>query len=204
MYILEAYKNTDRDRIVEFIKKNSFADLVTHHEGVLCSNKVPFLYDEEKNVLYGHLGKENDQLIGLQESAEVLVIFSGAHSYISPQWYISKNAVPTWNFQTLQCRGKPSLVDKAGLMEILARLTKYHESSYSNPWTMASLDADKREMMVNLLTGFKIEITDIQFKEKMSQIRSLEDRKNIIKELDKQDSPLSQKVSKIMKNNIEL
>lgn len=204
MYILEAYKNNDKDRIVKFIKENSFADLVTSHEGVLCSNKVPFLYDEDKNELYGHLGKGNEQLIGLQDSEEVLIIFSGAHSYISPQWYVSKNAVPTWNFQTLQCRGKPSLVDKVGLMEILAKLTKYHESSYKNPWTMARLDSDKKEMMVNLLTGFKIEVTDIKFKEKMSQIRDLEDRKNIINELEKENSSMSQEVSKIMRDKLEL
>lgn len=203
MYILEAYKNNDRNRIVEFINENSFADLVTNHEGVLCSNKVPFLYDSEMNELYGHLGKGNKQLIDLQNSEEVLVIFSGAHSYISPQWYISENAVPTWNFQTLQCRGKPSLVDKQGLMEILARLTKFHESSFNTPWTMARLDPEKKEMMVNLITGFKIKVTEIKFKEKMSQIRDIEDRKNIIKELEAKNTTMSQKVSRIMRDDIE-
>ena len=204
MYIIDAYKNTDRDKIVEFINENSFGDLVTNHNGTLCSNKVPFLFDADKNELYGHLGKGNQQLKSLQNTGEALVIFSGAHAYISPLWYISENAVPTWNFQSLQCRGKPCIVDKQGLMEILAKLTKLHESSLNNPWTMASLDPEKKEKMVNLITGFKIEITDIQFKEKMSQIRGLEDRKNIIKELENQITAMSQKVSRIMRNDIEL
>ena len=57
--------------------------------------------------------------------------------------------------------------------------------------------------MVNLLTGFKIDITDIQFKEKMSQIRDHEDQKSIINELEKQHFSMSKKVSEIMRNNID-
>lgn len=203
MYILDAYKTTDRNQIVQFIHENNFADLVTHSNGVLCSNKVPFLFDAEKNELYGHLGKGNEQLSDLQSDEEALVIFSGAHVYVSPQWYVSDNAVPTWNFQSLQCRGKPEIVDHKGLMEILARLTRFHESSFKKPWTMAKLDPEKRAMMVDRLTGFKIKVTDIRFKEKMSQIRSVEDRINIIKELDKKNNSMSQQVSLIMRDKLE-
>ena len=204
MYTLNAYNTTDREKAIQFINDNSFGDLVTNHKGILCSNKVPFILDAEKSELYGHFGKSNEQLIDIDKSDEALVIFSGADSYISPQWYISENAVPTWNFQTLQCKGKPSLVDKQSLMEILAKLTKFHESSFSPPWTMARLDPEKREMMVNLLTGFKLEITDIRFKEKMSQVRDINDRENIIKELEAINTSMSQKVSKIMRDKIEL
>ena len=203
MYILDAYRTKDRNKQIQFIQENNFADLVTQHNGVICSNKVPFLFDAEKNELYGHLGKENEQLIDLQASEEVLVIFSGAHSYISPQWYVSDNAVPTWNFQTLQCRGKPEIVDQQGLMDILAKLTKFHEASFQKPWTMAKLDPEKRAIMVGRLTGFKIKIMDIKFKEKMSQIRDQEDRKNIMKELDRQNDTMSHKVSQIMREKFE-
>ena len=111
--------------------------------------------------------------------------------------------MPTWNFQTLQCRGKPEIVDQQGLMDILAKLTKFHEASFQKPWTMAKLDPEKRAIMVGRLMGFKIKIMDIKFKEKMSQIRDQEDRKNIMKELDRQNDTMSHKVSQIMREKFE-
>jgi predicted FMN-binding regulatory protein PaiB len=69
---------------------------------------------------------------------------------------------------------------------------------------MARLDPEKREMMVNLVTGFKIEITDIRFKEKMSQNRDIKVRENIINELETKNTSMSRKVSKIMRDKTEL
>lgn len=50
-----------------------------------------------------------------------------------------------------------------------------------NHWTMSNLDPEKRKNMLRMITGFNIEITGIKFKEKMSQIRDLDDRKSVIK-----------------------
>jgi len=204
MYILEAYNCNDKSKHSNFIEDNNFADLVTFRDGVLCSNKIPFFYDKEKNELYGHFGRNNSQLVDIENSNEVLVIFSGAHSYISPQWYKSKNSVPTWNFQTLQVRGAASIVDDNKLLEILAKLTKFHESKFDKQWTMGKLDSDRREKMLKMIVGFKIKITDIKFKEKMSQIRDVVDQKSIIKALNNSNNSSAKKVAKIMTENIEL
>jgi len=204
MYLIEAYNTKDKDRIIQFIEDNSFADLITFHDGSLSSNKVPFFYDKEKNVLFGHFGRSNPQLIDVEKTNEVLVIFSGAHAYISPQWYESENGVPTWNFQTIQVRGTASIVDDKELIEILAKLSKFHESQLPNQWTMSKLDPEKRNKMLQMITGFKIEITDIKFKEKMSQIRDLNDRKSVINALKEQNIQSSKAVAEIMERNVEL
>ena len=204
MYLIEAYNTKDKDKIIQFIEENSFADLVTFHDGFLSSNKVPFFYDKDKNILFGHFGRSNPQLVDLEKTDEVLVIFSGAHAYISPQWYESENGVPTWNFQTIQVRGTASIVDEKELIEILAKLTKFHESQLPKQWTMSKLNPEKRNQMLQMITGFKIEITDIKFKEKMSQIRELNDRKSVIQALREQNVQSSKSVADIMDGNVEL
>jgi len=203
MYLIDAYNTTDKNRITHFIAENSFADLVTYYDGSLCSNKVPFYYDGEKNMLFGHFGRNNPQLMDIEKADEVLVIFSGAHAYISPQWYESENGVPTWNFQTIQVRGNAAIVDDKTLVEILAKLTKFHESQLPKQWTMSNLNSEKRKTMFDMITGFKIEITDIKFKEKMSQMRDLDDQKSVIRALKKQNKSSSDAVSEIMNRNIE-
>jgi len=203
MYTLDAYKTTDRNKIDQFIENNGFADLVTLQDGSLCSNKVPLYYDKSTNELFGHFGRDNPQLKSLNDSNDVLVIFSGAHAYISPQWYESDNGVPTWNFQTLQIRGKASIVDGKSLLAILAKLTKFYESTLPKQWTMSQLDPVKRKKMTDMITGFKIKISDIKFKEKMSQLRSVGDQKSVVNALNDQGRPFAKKVAKIMKCNLE-
>ena len=202
MYLPGVYKTEDNKKIEKFIQENSFADLVTIQNGKLCSNKVPLLFDKDNYCLYGHFGKSNPQLNDLMSSAEVLVIFSGAHSYISPQWYKSQDMVPTWNFQTLQVRGKARLVDEDKLLGILAELTAFHESELEEQWHMSQLDSKRRAVMLEMIVGFEIKIDNIQFKEKMSQIRSMDDQKSVIDALRDQGEHEKDRVAQCMSVNL--
>lgn len=203
MYLPEVFNVIERKKIVEFIENNSFADLISCRDNVLCSNKVPLFFDKENNVLLGHFGRENPQLIDMSESDEVLVVFSGLDTYVSPQWYASEAMVPTWNFQTLQVRGKARIVSDNRLIEILERLSEFHESGLERQWTMRQLDEKRKAMMLQMITGFEIEIKDIKFKEKMSQNRSAEDQQSVIKSLSMQESHEKSEVAELMRENLE-
>lgn len=202
MYIPEPYKMSEPDKLLSFINKWNFADLVTVNQGKLISNKVPLVVDVKNNLLYGHLGRTNEQLQDLESADDLLVIFSGLHSYISPRWYVSEGTVPTWNFETVQVKGKASLLDNAGLVTLLEKLTKQHEANSENPWTMAALDKNKFKQMLNAIVGFKIEIQHIEGKQKFSQIRSKADRQSVISALEKQDDQMAQAMAVIMQQQL--
>jgi len=203
MYTPEAFKNNDQDKMIAFMENHNFADLVTYHKQNLCSNKVPFFLDKDQNILYGHFSRANPQLIDIKESANVLVIFSGPQSYISPRWYVSENMVPTWNFQTLQVRGSASIVDDNCLKEILEKLSAFHERHRLNPWGMSELTPEKLAIMLKMIVGFKIDIRDINFKEKMSQNRDICDQQNLIDSLMKTNDINSKNVASIMRKNLD-
>lgn len=202
MYIPEVFQSTDKKQMIAFMESHSFADLVTFHQSELNSNKVPLFYDSDDHCLYGHLAKNNLQLAGLEETSDVLVIFSGAQSYISPRYYASENMVPTWNFQTLQVRGRPSLVDEMCLMRILNKLSRLHEGKVNNPWTMAEVKPEILKMMFSHIVGFKIDIADIQFKEKLSQNRTREDQLSVINALSQSPNAESKRIAELMLNNL--
>ena len=204
MYIPKAFNVTSQEEAITFIESNSFGDLVTYNNGELCSNKVPFFFDRETNTLCGHFGKSNPQLIDIQESQKALAIFSGAHSYISPQWYVSKDMVPTWNFQTVQVKGSINTVDEERLIDILKKLSAFHESQFATQWSMDEVNQGKLDLLSKMITGFQIEVSDIKFKEKMSQNRGSEDQKNIMECLKLHGGHSEQLVSEIMRKNIEL
>ena len=178
--------------------------MVTSHKGLLTSNKVPFIFDRNTNTLCGHFGKNNPQLVDIEYSKEVLAIFTGPHSYISPRWNETPNLVPTWNYQTVQVRGDAIIVDENRLFQILELLSEFHETKFSQPWSMTEIEPDKLEMMLGMIVGFQINIKEIKFKEKMSQNRNQQYQKSIINALRKQQDQLANKVADVMNKNIKL
>ena len=204
MYIPKAFNIKSKEKAISLIEENSFGDLVTYNNGELCSNKVPFFFDRDTNTLCGHFGNSNPQLIDIVESKKALAIFSGAHSYISPQWYVSENMVPTWNFQTVQVRGSIKIVDEERLLDILEKLSAFHESQFKTQWSMDRISPDKLNLLSKMITGFQILVSDIKFKEKMSQNRGKEDQKSVMGHLKNQTGLSEQQVSEIMRTNIDL
>lgn len=202
MYLPDVFNIQDEQKMFEIIETSSFADLVTFNNGVLLSNKIPFFLDRDKKTLHGHLGNNNAQLHDLEQASELLVIFSGPNAYLSPLWYKTGNLVPTWNFQTVQIRGKATLVDTATLRESLVKLSQFHESQLATQWSMKNVQPEKLTAMLNAITGFKIHITDMLCKEKMSQNRSINDQESVISALQQQDSPMAHSVAAIMSKNL--
>ncbi|HED33069.1 MAG TPA: hypothetical protein ENJ08_02475 [Gammaproteobacteria bacterium] len=203
MYLPDAFKTTDKDKGIAFIERHSFGDLVTCSNHSICSNKVPFLVNSSENMLYGHFSNANPQLNDISAAPEVLAIFSGPQCYISPHWYHSDNMVPTWNFQTLQVKGTASITDEKRLIWILEKLSTRHEASSPAPWSMKSLEQEKLDKMLGMITGFQITIEKIEFKEKMSQNRSDRDQQSVISALNKHNTPEAQAVGEIMRDRLQ-
>lgn len=202
MYIPEPYRIKKDAELLSFVSKWNFADVITVSNGKLMSNKIPLYVDIENSVIYGHLGSANEQVSLLETADDLMVIFSGLHSYISPQWYESDDSVPTWNFETVQVKGKASLVDDDGLIGILEKLTAKHEQSCDNPWTMENLEPNRLGMMLKVIRGFKIDIEQIEGKRKFSQNRNSADRQGVIKALKNQDDDMSIEMATAMQQQL--
>ena len=179
MYIPQHFEITDREEIFAFIKANAFGQLTSSVNGRLFTSHLPFLISKDGESLFCHVAKRNLQWEDI-ESQEVLVTFQGPHDYISPSWY-SSPGVPTWNYQAAHIYGKPQLVkDKQMLVNIIHELTSIYEFSFEEPW-VPKYDGS----LLNFIVGIEIKITDVQCKFKLSQNRPESDRKQVIKELQK-------------------
>ncbi len=83
MYIPEHFKNENREEILEFIRKNAFAVLVNQVDGKLWATHIPLVLcvnANGKEVLQGHVAKNNPQSTTLMDGQEVLAVFSGPHA----------------------------------------------------------------------------------------------------------------------------
>ncbi|HET6726099.1 MAG TPA: FMN-binding negative transcriptional regulator [Gammaproteobacteria bacterium] len=180
MYTPRAFSVTDAAKLAAFIRDNAFGTLVTVTAGRPEASHIPFLFDSESGVLSAHLAAANPQVRRLADVDEALVMFQGPHGYISPSWYESSD-VPTWNYTTVHVYGRPEILDDdAEVRAIVDSLTRKYEAQFDKPWQPAY---DAR--LLKAIVGFRIHVAEIQGKFKLSQNRSMQDRANVIRELQK-------------------
>lgn len=199
MYTPDIYKNENQEEIELFLRENSFGILINQTHGKLCATHIPLELDsnkEGKQILHGHLSKENPQWKGFVENDEILAVFSGPHSYISSSWYDHEN-VPTWNYIAVHVYGKIKILEGEAVIESLKKLTDKYEAQSENPVRVENL-SKKTMMQTRGIVVFEIEITEIQATKKMSQNRDDKNYKNIITQLEKTENTQAVAVAKEM------
>ena len=201
MYIPELYKNENQEEIQNFIHQNGFGILINQTNGKLWATHIPLLLEEKegKQILVGHVSKENPQAESFKNNDEVLIIFSGAHSYISSSWYDHEN-VPTWNYLAVHVYGKLTIHSLEETVADLKKLVDKFEAKSENPVRVEDL-SKKTMLQARGIIGFEIEITAIQAKKKLSQNRDDKNYQNIISKLENSNEYQSVEVAKEMKKN---
>jgi transcriptional regulator len=186
MYIPSANRIDDKARINSFIRSNGFATVVTHNDGRLWASHLPVLFDEAREghgVLRSHMARANEQWRHFESGQEMLCIFHGPHSYISPSSYVMQETVPTWNYAVVHVYGTAKVVeDAAVLRKIVTDTTTKYESHRPVPWKITLPDAALAAML-NAIVGFTIQITRIEAKFKLGQNRSQADQDGMLRDL---------------------
>jgi transcriptional regulator len=137
MYIPKAFKVSDKTKLFDFIKCNSFGIMFSQEENGPFATHLPFLIDANigEGVLFSHMAKPNPHWKNLNNK-EVLIVFSGQHAYISPTWYNEENTVPTWNYVAVHVYGTVRIIkEKEKLFELIENTVDFYEASMPNPWS---------------------------------------------------------------------
>lgn len=185
MFNPKPFKVEDYQEQIAFIKAHPFVTLITSKGDVPYASQIPITISEVDDtlILSGHLANANPQLKTLDQNADVLVLFTGPHAYVSSSWY-KEEEVSTWNYQSAQLRGDCTLMSEDELMNELKQLTNKYEEGRVNARTFDTL-SDTVLKQAKGITGFKIKVNDLQVKFKMSQNRSDADYQNIVEHLKK-------------------
>lgn len=208
MYIPKHFREDDLVVLLALMRTYSFATLVsTQEDGVPVATHLPVSLESEPapyGTLKAHLALGNGQWRTLQEGREVLVIFQGPHSYISPSWYEAELSVPTWNYATVHAYGRPRLItEQAELYEHLSTLVSTYEGQFPQPWQFEKLPSDYVEKMMKGVVGLSIELTRLEGKYKLSQNRSLQDQHQVIEQLQTAEDTTTREVACLMQKRLD-
>ena len=183
MYSPPYNRMEERTELLQFLRANNFPVIVT--KGLQASHLPITVHEEgEQLVVDMHMARPNRQWQAF-DGSEVLIIFTGPHAYVSPRWYEDKERVPTWNYTAAHLYGVPEIIDEkgakhSGMRNLVAAM---------DPQWLPQFDALSPEYVERMLGGivnFKIPVTRIDTRWKLSQNRGRREMELIAAELQKQ------------------
>ena len=204
-YLPEHFAQTDAADIEAFLNANPFGTLVVNLNGELWPTPIPLIFQPDHGEFgrfIAHVSIQND-MWRADPNQDVLAIFHGPNTYITPNWYATKRethkVVPTWNYATVHAWGKMTVHhDEKFKRMAVGLLTKVHEATNEQPWKMGDAPQDYLVEQLDGIVGLSIDITRIKAKWKLNQNRTEADRAGVIVGLEVRDTGDDQAIRNLM------
>ncbi len=195
MYTPKHFEEPRIDVMHELMRARPLATLVTLTSGGLDANHIPLhLIDQPApfGTLRGHVARANPMWSDFAKDVEVLAIFHGPDSYITPSWYATKQetgkVVPTWNYAVVHAYGTLRVIDDAAWVRAqLEALTAHNEAGFARPWAVSDAPREYTEKLIGSIVGFEIVITRLSGKWKVSQNQPAQNQAGVIAGLKNSD-----------------
>ncbi len=204
MYKFSYFTETDEEKVLDFMQKNSFAVITGILNNKPVATHVPLEIKKinERLVFTGHIMKATDHYKAFSENENVLVIFSGPQCYVSANWYVTKNVASTWNYIDVQAKGKIRFTDDDGTLKIIRDITQKYESEESEA-AFNKLPNDYVERLSKAIIGFNIEVESVENVFKLSQNHDEQTRRQIIAHLKNSNHFHSNEIATEMEKRIK-
>ena len=207
MYTPENFKVSDLQTLHLDMERWNFATLITPDaEGGLQVTHLPLLLKRIAGglgVLAGHMAKANAHWKAFNADRESLAIFHGPHAYISPRWYHTDQAVPTWNYVVVHAFGLPRLVQGIENMQAhLMQLIQLQEGTGPESWNPEKLSQETYAALLKAIVCFEMPILRIEGKAKLGQNRSRGDIEGLIQGLQGTDRAANHELAEITQSRV--
>lgn len=190
MYIPKSFNESNTEVMHDLIRAHPLSTLVTNSSTGLTANHIPFylMANETYGLLQGHVARANPLWRDLSNT-DVLVVFQGVNTYISPSWYVTKTqtgrVVPTWNYAAVHAYGTLRVIeDAAWLRAQLNALTTQQEARFEQPWAVDDAPLNYTDQLIeHAIVGIEITITRLEGKWKVSQNQPSENQCSVVEAL---------------------
>jgi transcriptional regulator len=183
MYNLPYFKEHDPEVVIDFMKQHPFAMVIGvdkfNHP---AATQVPVLIKERNGDLFlqAHIMKQTDHHKAFEKNKNILVVFSGTHTYVSASLYENQQQASTWNYQAVHVKGELSFLDDTQLLLMLEELTTHFENNETSPSLYKHLPSDYIDRLSKAIVAFEIKVTSIDHVFKLSQNRDAKSYQNIM------------------------
>ena len=184
MHPAAAFKVVDQEVLLSWLEARPLMTLVGSPQGQPLVAHAPVIARRlgEGLVLDFHLSRGNALADALETGFAGLMVSLGPDAYISPDWYVGADQVPTWNYITVEAQGPVVALDEAGLITLLDDLSAQEEARLQPkpPWTRAKMSPGVFDRMSRAIIGARLTVERLEGTFKLSQNKSEADRAGAI------------------------
>lgn len=167
-----AFRKTTPEQTRALLKERSFGTLAINGASVPLTAHVPFLMNAAGSALELHLVRSNPIARAVKDGPSPAVFtVMGPDSYISPDWYETKDQVPTWNYIAIRLTGRLHLLPQEDLRGVIDRLSAQFEERLSpkQPWRSDKMTPDTLSKMMRAIVPLRFDLDEIESTWKLGQ-----------------------------------
>jgi transcriptional regulator len=203
MYTPPPFK-PDRAASLRFADARGFGTVCAWDGAKPVASSLPFYLaaaDDGTPQVWLHLARGNP-LLKLADSANPWVLaVTGPDAYVSADFYVSTDQVPTWLYQAVHLTGPARLLSEAELGAQIDALSAKFEAwlAPKRPWTSDKMSAGRFEAMKKAIVGVMMTVDDVEGSFKLNQHKSEADFVAVAGALAAQADTGSQQISRLMR-----
>lgn len=184
MHPANIFHERDINQLIQTAISNPFALVIATQDGRPVAAHSPVLLSHTSGSvsLRFHLSRANPVTNALKSGSSALLVFTGPHAYISPDWYGQDDQVPTWNYLSVEAEGPVKALDDAGATQFLDDLSQEHETALAPKpvWTRQKMTPGRFEAMLPGITAFEMAATRFEGIRKLNQNKPASARAGVI------------------------
>lgn len=211
MYNPPHFEERDVTVLQALVRSHPLGTWVTRLDQHLVVNHMPFIIDSIPGpfgTLRAHVARANPVWKSVSTQIESVVVFQGPQAYITPSWYPTKQehgkVVPTWNYAVVHAHGIPRVIDdREWLRRHVEELTALHEAEREVRWQVSDAPSNYIDTLLEAIVGLEIPIANLVGKWKVSQNRSLPDRRGVVAGLNESGDATLQHMARLVQERDE-
>ncbi|MGZ3377361.1 MAG: FMN-binding negative transcriptional regulator [Phenylobacterium sp.] len=183
MHPAPGFKQEDEAALLGHLSRYPFATLAAAPAGRPFVAHAPVLVRRLDSglTLDFHLSRGNALAPFLADGFRAVAVSLAADAYVSPDWYEAKDAVPTWNYASVEAEGPVAVLDDEGLVALLDDLSAQEEARLlpKPAWTRAKMAPGRFEAMCRSIIGARLTVERLEGTFKLSQNKDAADRAGV-------------------------
>jgi transcriptional regulator len=203
MYTPPMFKS-DRAASLAFAQARGFGTVCAWDGVRPIASSLPFILsyaDDGTPHAAFHVARHNPLLKFADGTSSWLMAVNGADAYVSADWYVSPDQVPTWLYQAVHLTGTVRKLSDDELGPHLDALSAKFETwlAPKPPWMSSKMTAGRLDAMKKAIVGLVMSVEEVEGSFKLNQHKSETDYAAIAGALTVQPDAGSQQIAQLMK-----
>ena len=150
-----------------------------------------------------HVARHNPLVRFADGTSSWLLAVTGSDAYVSADWYVSPDQVPTWLYQAVHLTGVVRKLSDDELAVQIDTLSAKFENRLlpKKPWTSSKMTTGRLDAMKKAIVGLEMKVEEVEGSFKLNQHKSEPDYAAVAAALSSQTDAGAQQIAQLMRES---